>query len=89
MTTRNTETEITVEAALTELREMFPRHYCSIQYEGRLVLLMGWKLKGIETVARIRITSATVEDTMPPVEADADTLSEAMAQVRKWKESQS
>lgn len=82
------ETTITVEQALAELREMFPRHYCSISHEGRLVLLMGWKLKKIETVARIRITSANVEDAMLPLEADADTLTEAMAQVRAWKAQQ-
>lgn len=79
-----TTTEPTVEQCLEELREMFPRHYCSISHEGRLVLGMSWKLKKIETVARIRITSATIEDAMLPVEADADTLGEAMAQVRKW-----
>lgn len=81
--------EPTVEEALKELREMFPRHYCSISHEGRLVLGMSWKLKKIETVARIRITSATVEDAMLPLEADADTLNEAMDQVRKWKQEQS
>jgi hypothetical protein len=76
--------ETTVEGCLAELREIFPRHYCSVSHEGRLVLGMGWKLEKIETVARIRITSATVKDTMLPIEADADSLNEAMAQVREW-----
>lgn len=79
---------LTVEEALKELREMFPRHYCSISHEGRLVLGMSWVLKNVETVARIRVTSATIEDAMLPLEADADTLNEAMAQVRQWKASQ-
>ena len=80
--------QLTVEQALAELREMFPRHYCSVSCEGRLLLEMGWRLRKIETVAKIRITSATIEDAMLPIEADADTLNEAMDQVRQWYEKQ-
>ena len=74
MTTRNTETELTVEAALAELREMFPTEsYGSI--EGTFFDEIGLRV-------RIGLRDANRHFSAP-------TLSECMAQVRKWKESQS
>ena len=73
--------ELTVEEALAELREITP-HYCEIRYS---------------TTGRVRLTVFSNRtdpnrrswQSLEILCVERDTLSEAMAQVRKWKESQS
>lgn len=77
MTTRNTETEVvTVESALAELREMFPRQDASIEfYTSGQVHIDIWQYREDEE-------SLPTRDNF----FDSDTLADCMAQVREWKE---
>lgn len=79
------ETTITVESALAELREMFPGKGNKWQF------ISIRKQEFIDTymphVARRRVQIHIGNGQSPP-SCEAETLDEAMAQVRRWKESQ-
>lgn len=83
MPTDKPDTELTVEQALAELREMFPDKGHNWQF------ISIRKQEFIDTymphVARRRVQIHIGNGQSPP-SCEADTLSEAMAQVHKWKD---
>lgn len=72
--------ELTVEKALKELREMFPNRPISVQEKAGV----SFKVPDSDTARRFKYYRIFVA----PRNWRKPTLSEAMAQVRKWKESQ-
>lgn len=69
--------ELTVEQCLKELREMFPDQTCEVSFRTAglgFVKVTAWENGAIPKQRHSEF---------------ADTLSEAMAQVRAWKEQQS
>lgn len=73
----NTTTELTVEAALKELREMFPRNETSV------MLTAGWMPEGLEP--HVSHNVAVWLNKLQVRRFDALTLADCMAQVRAWK----
>lgn len=80
MTTPTVNSEPTVEEALRELREMFPDRYVSV--------CATWGLVGNQVSVSIRNPASNDTSWGSRYEASS-TLSTAMENMRKWKESQS
>jgi hypothetical protein len=81
MTTRNTEIKtITIELALAGVREMFPD----------LQIIVGVRDCGEQTITRLgHEREYFIQVGLNGEDFNCPTLSDCMAQVRKWKESQS
>jgi hypothetical protein len=84
MTTRNTETDITVNAALVELREMFPGKAIMVRREDSFYPSDCRDSAETNSMVAIKIGYLRSE----PKFRSFRSLADCMAQVRKWKESQ-
>lgn len=79
MTTPTVNSELTVEEALRRIQEMFPDTYIAIRRQEYI----NTNYDGVSIGTEIYIDQG-----QSPPSCHAKTLSEAIAQVRKWKESQ-
>lgn len=76
-------TELTVEDAIQELRDMFPNERFRVEVSQRAQLNEDGEIKWLESYACILQLSRGLEGFY-----DAPTLEESLESVRKWKESQ-